>query len=63
MLNSDRHFEKWYEYYKEELIQMYYEVMSLVEKHNNVNIESDNNFNLFINFIYDSSSKYISKDM
>lgn len=63
MLNSDKHFEKWYEYYKEDLLNMYYTTMNLVkEKYNNTNIESDKNFNLFLNIIYNSSSKYISKD-
>ncbi len=63
ILNSNRHFEKWYECYEEELIQMYYTTMNLVkEKYDNKNIESEKNFNLFINVIYNSSSKYISKD-
>jgi hypothetical protein len=63
ILNSTIYFEEWYEYYKEDLIEMYYKTMNLVkEQYNTVNIESENNFNLFINIIYESSSKYISKD-
>ncbi len=32
ILNSNRHFEKWYECYEEELIQMYYTTMNLVKE-------------------------------
>lgn len=63
IVNYDIHFEKWYEFYKHYLLEMYDITMNLIkEQYEDINIDSKHNFDIFMNLIYNSSSKYISKD-
>jgi hypothetical protein len=68
--NSPKHpnFLVWYEKYQEHLKQMFFETVEII--HDNIDviidkndIETEQNFNIFINMIYNASSKYIEKEI
>jgi hypothetical protein len=60
-------FQKWFECYKDDLIDMYF-IVEQTTKNSNVDVyscirwEKESNFNIFVNMIYDSSSKFILKN-
>ena len=61
-IKDDDNFQEWYEHYKDHLIKMYNGTCKIIDE--NVqdkifNWDSEEKFNIFVNFIYDSSSKYI----
>jgi len=63
MKKKDENFEKWYENYKEDLIEMYTKTVSIIKNKNFtdtvIDCDSEKYFNIFIYNIYDASSKYI----
>ena len=52
---DDDNFQEWYEHYKEHLISMYSGTNKIFD------CNSEEKFNLFVNFIYDSSSRHIKE--
>ena len=60
---KDENFEKWYENYKEDLIEMYTKTVSIIKNKDFtdtvIDYDSEKYFNIFIYNIYDASSKYI----
>lgn len=64
---KNTNFLVWYEKYKDHLQEMFFKIVRII--HDNIdeidkqNIETEHNFNIFINMVYDSSSKYIEKDI
>lgn len=61
---DDDNFQEWYEHYKDHLINMYSGTNKLIDDSIRDKIfdwNSEEKFNLFVNFIYDSSSRYISR--
>lgn len=61
-IKDDDNFQEWYEFYKDHLIKMYNGTSKIIDE--NVqdkifNWDSEEKFNIFVNLIYDSSSKYI----
>ena len=64
---SRPNFQKWFQCYKNDLIRMYLIVENTTRKgnvhsYNDIQWKKETNFNLFVNMIYDSSSKYILKN-
>jgi hypothetical protein len=61
-MKDDGNFQEWYEYYKDHLINMYIGTSKIIDESIQDRIfdwDSEQKFNIFVNFIYDSSSKYI----
>jgi hypothetical protein len=61
-IKDDSNFQEWYEYYKDHLINMYNGTSKIIDENTSdkiFNWDSEEKFNIFVNFIYDSSSKYI----
>ena len=60
----ENHFEKWYEKYRDELIEMYEGTLGVINNKNIsdvvIDIDSEKYFNIFINIVYNSSSKHIN---
>ena len=64
--DSIEYFEKWFKFYENDLRNMFkMTLIKICERYVDDDIETmetDENFNLFVNLEYDTSSKYISKD-
>jgi hypothetical protein len=61
---EDDNFQEWYEHYKEHLLNMYLGTNKLIDDAIRDKIfdwNSEEKFNLFVNFIYDSSSRHIKQ--
>jgi hypothetical protein len=64
-IKDDDNFKEWYEYYKDHLINMYTGTSKIIDESIQDRIfdwDSEQKFNIFVNFIYDSSSKYIPEN-
>jgi hypothetical protein len=55
----------WYENYQEHLKRMFLETVEIINNNTDfiIDIETERNFNIFVNMIYNASSKYIEKDI
>jgi hypothetical protein len=64
MKKKDDNFDEWYDTYQYELIEMYNNTINTMKNKNIIDKDHnfEKNFNLFINILYDSSSKYIKED-
>ena len=63
MEKKDDNFEEWYYKYEHELRAMYIQTLFIIKNDDYtdivIDLDSERHFNIFVNFIYDSSSKYI----
>ena len=66
MVKKDENFEEWYLHYKDHLYTMFVETVTMIKNKNCtdtvVDVESEKYFNIFINYIYETSSKYIGNE-
>jgi hypothetical protein len=62
---QDIHFDKWFDEYENQIKIMFYDTIETIKQRLDEDLEFDYEeiFELFTNLIYDSSSKYILKDI
>jgi hypothetical protein len=59
---SHTNFYKWYNEYENHLINLYFIFIDIIKnRHPRYDLDNEEYFNLFINHIFDSSSKFILK--
>ena len=63
IINDDTHFEKWFHKYEHDLRKMFISTLNIIKNKDytdvTVDLDTEKNFNIFINFVYNASSKYI----